>query len=197
MDGVETPMLTVEQVVYQDARRQLLPQAQQPRELMADVGKTLQALPAIPRALMVVAVQNMVTVARRPISKLLGLIKQTAVDVVTVAVRDAKVDVPLVVEEPQPIPSPLLPKQSLSWASPRPLAKLLGEQSQPTEHVALPMATLFVVIGLKDHAALHMDSVVKQQLTAATDVKADLALVLPSCLPLAHPLLQPILTPVL
>ena len=72
MDGVETPMLTVEQVVYQDAQQQLLPRAQRPHDLMVDVEKTLQALPAMLRAHMVVAVQSTVIVARRPISKLLG-----------------------------------------------------------------------------------------------------------------------------
>lgn len=113
MDGVETPLLTVEQVVYQDAQQQLLPRAQRPHEQMADAGKTLQALPATPRAHMVVAVQNMVTVARRPISKLLGLIKQIAADVVTAAVPDAKVDV-LEEEEPQQTQSPALLLQSRS-----------------------------------------------------------------------------------
>ena len=65
------------------------------------------------------------------------------------------------------------------------------------EHAALPMATLFVVIGLKDPAAPHMDSAVKQQLIAATDAKADLALGLLWCQPLVHPLHQPIPIPVL
>ena len=65
------------------------------------------------------------------------------------------------------------------------------------EHAALPMATPSVVTGPRDPAAPHMDSAVKQQLTAATDVKADLALVLLWCLPLAHPLRPPIPIPVL
>ena len=64
------------------------------------------------------------------------------------------------------------------------------------EHAVLPMATLFVETGLKDPAAPHMDSVVKQLLTAATDAKADLASVLLWCLPLVHPLRQPIPIPV-
>ncbi|KAL8796799.1 MAG: hypothetical protein Q9195_000882 [Heterodermia aff. obscurata] len=97
MDGVETPMLTVEQVVYQDARQQLLPRAQRLHEMMVDVGKTLEVLPATPRARMVVAVHHMGTVARRRIT----------------AVPDAKVDVPPV-EEPQQIQNPPLRKQSLS-----------------------------------------------------------------------------------
>lgn len=74
---------------------------------------------------------------------------------------------------------------------------LVGAQSQPMEHAALRMATLFVVIGLKDPAVPHMVSAVKQQLIAATDVKADPAWVLLSCLPLAHPLHQQTPTPVL
>ena len=114
MDGVETPLLTVEQVAYQDARQRLLPRLQTPHEMTVDVGKTLQVLPAIPRAHMVVAVQNMVTAASQPTSKLLGFIKQTAADFVTAAVPDAKVDVPLVVEEePQQTQSPALLQQSL------------------------------------------------------------------------------------
>ena len=112
MDGVETPMLTVEQVVYQDARRQLL-RAQRPHEMMVDVAKTLEVPPAMPRVHMVVAVHNMVTVGRRPTSKLLGLMKQIGADVVTAAVPDAKVDVPLV-EEPQQTQNPPLPKQNRS-----------------------------------------------------------------------------------
>lgn len=115
MDGVETPMLTVEQVVYQDARQQLLLRAQRLHEMMVDVGKTLAVLPAMPKAHMAVAVQRMVTVERRPISKLFDLVKQIAANVVTAAAPDAKVDVPLVVEEePQQIQSPALLQQSLS-----------------------------------------------------------------------------------
>ena len=113
MDGVETPMLTVEQVVYQDARRQVPPRAQRPLGLMVDVGKTLEVPPAMPRARMVVAVHNMVTVGRRPTSKSLELMKQIGADAVTAAVPDAKVDVPLV-EEPEQTQSPPLLKQSRS-----------------------------------------------------------------------------------
>ena len=112
MDGVETPLLTVEQVVFQDAQQQLLPRAQRPHDLMADVGKTLQVLPATRRVHMVVAVQNMVIAARRPISKLLGLIQQIAADAVIAAVPDAKVDVQE--EEPQQTQSPALLLQSRS-----------------------------------------------------------------------------------
>lgn len=79
-------------------------------------------------------------------------------------------------EEPQQTQLALL-RQSRSSDSPQPLPKQAEEQSPPTDHAALPMATPFVVIGLKDRAARLMGSVAKQQLTAVKDAKADPALV--------------------
>lgn len=63
-------MLTVEQVVYQDAPRpQLLSRAQPPRDLTVVAGKTSEVLHATPMVPMVDAALDMVIAARRPISK--------------------------------------------------------------------------------------------------------------------------------
>ena len=71
MDGVEIPLLTVEQDVYLDAPAppRLLLRAQQPHDLTADAGKISQVPHVMLMAHMVDAARNMVTAARRPISE--------------------------------------------------------------------------------------------------------------------------------
>lgn len=114
-------------------------------------------------------------------------------NILIVAVPDAKMVAPLVVEEePQRTQSLALLRQSRSSVRPPPLPKLAEEQSPPTDHAVLPMPTPFVVTGLKDRAARPMVSAVQQQLTAVKDAKADPALVLLWFLLQAHHRHQPI-----
>lgn len=180
MDGVETPLLTVEQDVYLDAPPPpRLLRTRQPHALTVDAGKISEGLHVTPTADMVDAARHMVTAARRPI----------------IAVPDAKVVAPLVVEEePQRTQSLALLRQSRSSVRLPPLLKLAEEQSLPTDHAVLPMATPFVVTGLKDRAARPMVSAVQHQLTAAKDVKADPALVPQWFLLQAHHQHRPIQT---
>lgn len=71
MDGVETPLLTVEQDVYLDAPAppRLLLRARQPHDLTVDAVKISQVLHVTPTVHMVDAARHMVTAARRPISE--------------------------------------------------------------------------------------------------------------------------------
>lgn len=80
MDGVATPLLTVEQVVYLDARHPLRPQTLEPRDRTVAAGKISEARRVILMGHMADAARRLVIVARRPTSKTIPHIETCKAD---------------------------------------------------------------------------------------------------------------------
>ena len=110
-DGVEIPMLTVEQAASRDAPRRIPRlQIRQPLDRTVDVAKILGAPHAMLKERMVDAVQNMAIAARLPISESFAGYARWPANVAIVVGQVVKMDA----AARQPTQSPHLPQQSLS-----------------------------------------------------------------------------------